>query len=234
MSSPTAEHAYRPVAPADDGSRRLQDLLGWQEHSRLIQRLRLILPAAILGLLALLLGWAGFNSLIAPSSVGGAGTGTSIRMVNPRFFGRDQGGRPISVSASSAVRDNNQFQRIFVEKPVLVIGAAPSNQTTVSAGRGVYREDTRILTLDDKVHVRDSQGNDFLTSHAEINTLTDDVQGPARIAGHGPMGRITSATFSTRNGGAQIIFSGGVAAQIEQGGSLRPTRPAGVVLRGPR
>jgi lipopolysaccharide export system protein LptC len=231
MSSPTAEHPYHPAVFGDDRQRRVQNLHHWRRHSRRIRLLRRLLPAAMALILAVVLGWAAFNAWITPMTAGGPNSGTSIRMINPRFYGRDQGGKPFSVTAKSAVRDNNQFQRIYVEAPELVMGAAPGPRTTVSAGKGVYREDTRILTLDSDVHVHDTQGNDFLTSHAEINTLTDDLEGQAPIAGHGPMGRIASSSYAVHNGGAQILFTGHVVARIEQGA---PPPPKVLALKGPR
>jgi lipopolysaccharide export system protein LptC len=231
MSSPTADHPYHP-AFARDAERRLQELGRWREHSRLIKRLRWALPSVMAALLAILLGWAAFNILIQPMGFGaGTSAGTSIRMINPRFYGRDHGGKAFSVAAAFAVRDNNQFQRIYVERPFLILGAAPGPETKVSADKGVYREDTRILTLDGNVHVHDSQGNDFLTSHAVINTVTDDIDGPTPVAGHGPLGRIASSSYAVHNGGAQILFNGKVVARIEQGGAPKP--PA-IALKGPR
>lgn len=231
MSSPTAEHPYHPDF-AQSVDRRFQALERWRRHSRLVKRLRWALPGFVAALLALLLGWAAFNTLIQPMGFGAApNSATSIRMINPRFYGRDHGGKAFSVAAAFAVRDNNQFQRIYVEKPMLVLGAAPGPETKVSADKGVYREDTRMLTLDGNVHVHDSQGNDFLTSHALINTITDDIEGPTPVAGHGPLGRIASASYAVHNGGAQILFSGRVAARIEQGGAAKPPDFA---LKGPR
>jgi lipopolysaccharide export system protein LptC len=231
MSSPTAEHPYHP-AFAQSVEGRLEALELWRRRSRLIKRLRWGLPLAMAALLALLLGWAAFNTLIQPMGFGTApNSATSIRMINPRFYGRDHGGKAFSVAAAFAVRDNNQFQRIYVEKPMLVLGALPGPATQVSADKGVYREDTRMLTLDGNVHVHDSQGNDFLTSHAVIDTKTDDIEGPVPVAGHGPLGRIASASYAVHNGGAQILFSGKVVARIEQSGAAKP--PA-IALKGPR
>ena len=230
MSSPTAEHPYHPEF-APDFDRRLQELARWRRHSRLIKQLRWVLPLTMAGLVAALLGWTTFNTLLEPMGFVSPNSGASIRMINPRFFGRDHGGKAFSVQAAFAVRDNNQFQRIYVEKPMLMLGAAPGPETRVSADKGVYREDTRILTLDGAVHVHDSQGNDFLTSHSVINTLTDDIEGPTPVAGHGPLGRIASASYAVHNGGAQILFSGKVVARIEQSGAAKPPD---IALKGPR
>jgi lipopolysaccharide export system protein LptC len=236
MSSPTAEHVYRANPFGADMQRRLHELERWRRHSRRIKLLRRLLPSAVVALLAIMLGWAAYSTLIAPLTVGPHGAGTAIRMINPRFFGRDQGGRPFFVSATSAVRDNNQFQQIYVENPVLVLGAAPAPQTRVTADKGVYREDTKILTLDGNVHVHDTQGNDFLTAHADVNTVTDDVQGPSPVTGHGPLGRIAALSYAVRSGGAQVFFNGKVVARIEQSHAPTPApAPApDLALRGPR
>ncbi len=234
MSSPTAEHAYNPALLGHDAQRQLRELERWRGHSRLIRLLRGLLPMGIALLLAALLGWAGYSALIAPLSIGGR-SGMSLRMINPRFYGRDQGGRPVNVSAASAVRDDYQFQRIYVEQPVLILGEAPGVRTRVTADKGVYREDEKMLTLDNNVHVHDSQGNDFLTSHAVVNTVTDDVDGAASpITGHGPLGRIAASSYAVRNGGAQVFFNGKVVARIEQGGSSKPPAQSAFTLKGPQ
>lgn len=218
MSSPTADHAYHPAVygAAASAERRQRHLERWRQHSRLIRRLRRVLPAAIVVLLVGLLGWAGVNTLLLRMSAGSQVANMGIRMVNPRFLGRDQGGRPFFVGAAQAVRDAKQPQMIYLDRPVATLGARPDSQTHADADHGVYREDTRILTLDGHVHLHDVV-NDFTSPRAVVNIATNDVDGPAPVRGHGGFGTIASNAYAVRGNGDHVFFNGRVSAHIIQG-----------------
>jgi lipopolysaccharide export system protein LptC len=218
MFSPTAEHAYQPAAPTLDAQRRQRDLARWRRHSRFIGWLRRVLPALILAPLLGLLAWAGINTVLLRASTGSQAANMAIRMVNPRFLGRDQGGRPFFLGAASAERDANQPQQIYLDRPVATLGARAAGQTHAEADKGVYREDTRILTLDSHVRLHDAN-NDFLSAHAVVNTATSDVDGPAHIDGHGGFGHISANSYAVRDQGDHVYFNGRVSAHIIQGGS---------------
>ncbi len=239
MSSPIAEHAYSPAAGGGvDPARRSGNLDRWRRHSTLIHFLRGALPTLIVALLLLLIGWAGFNTLVSRSG-SGAAANMSIRMINPKFFGRDEGNKPFILSAASAARDDNQFQKIYLDKPVIIMGGVPTDQSQVTAQKGVYREDSRILILEGDVHLRDASGDNFFSQHALVNTITNDIDGAAHIDGHGPLGQIASSSYAVRNGGEHVFFRGQVKARIEQGAAasataVAPKAPPSVPLRGAR
>ena len=225
MSSPIAEHAYHPGLLSAE--RRTRNLEQWRRHSRQVRLLRRVLPALIVLLVLMLGGWAGVSAWMLRNSGLGHTANMAIRMVNPKFIGRDQGGRPFQLSAGLAVRDANTPQQIYLQAPVAVLGATPADQTEASSGRGVYREDTRILVMDDNVHLRNSQ-NDFTSAHAVVNTLTNQVDGQSHIDGVGSFGKIAADGYSVQNNGAHVYFNGHVKAHIIQGGVN------GGALKGPR
>jgi lipopolysaccharide export system protein LptC len=227
MSSPTVDHAYHPAIIGLDLQRRAQVLARWRRHSRLVRTLRVLLPAMTVGLTVLIAAWAGIDTILLRLSAAHRTSNMAIRMVNPKFLGRDQGGRPFVLGAALAVRDAKTPQMIYLNKPAAVLGSIPSNRTEANANRGVYREDTKILILDDDVHLRNAT-NDFVTSHAVVNTSTNDVDGQAHIDGAGAFGRIASDAYSVRNNGAHVYFNGHVRAHIIQGGA------GGDALKGPR
>ncbi|HUO22412.1 MAG TPA: LPS export ABC transporter periplasmic protein LptC [Caulobacteraceae bacterium] len=231
MSSPTAEHAYKPDFFGVDPGRRAANLQRWRAHSARVRLLRKVLPTLMVLLALVVGGWAGINTLLLRLTASNRTSNMAIRMVNPKFLGRDQGGRPFVLSAALAVRDSKTPQMIYLDRPSAVLGATPADQTAAVAGRGVYREDTRVLVLDDHVHLH-SATNDFVSSHAVANTLTDDVDGDAHIDGSGAFGRISADGYAVRNNGEHVYFNGHVRAHIMQGGSA--SAPAESALKGPR
>jgi lipopolysaccharide export system protein LptC len=162
-----------------------------------------------------LAGWAAVNTLFWRTSFGKASDGLEIRMVRPNFQGRNDAGKPFLLSASSAVRDDNDAARVTLEDPVFTLGSAADDKTVVRAKHGIYREDTRMLDLTGAVTLDDAQGYHFVTEHALVNTLKSDVDGEEHIEGHGPLGRIAASSYAVRDGGAHVYFTGQVKARIE-------------------
>jgi lipopolysaccharide export system protein LptC len=210
-----------------DPERRARSLERWRLHSRRVWIARRALPALIVVLVLGLAVWAGVNTVLLRMSAASRIANMAIRMVNPKFMGRDQGGKPFFVGASLAVRDSQTPQIIYLQQPTAVLGSAVSDRTEANANRGVYREDTHMLTLDGNVHLRDAT-DDFVTSHAVANTATNDVAGQAHIDGAGAFGRVSSDAYAVHENGAHVFFYGHVKAHIIQSGS------GGGALKGPR
>jgi lipopolysaccharide export system protein LptC len=212
----------------EDLERRRRMLAGWRRRSVLVKIVRWLLPAAGAGLLAALIGLAGYNAIYRRLNAAPQGANQSIRMLNPHFQGRNDAGRPFLVSAQSAVRDDADSQKVSLDRPVLVLGAGGADLTTIQARRGTYREDTRILDLAGQVHLDDAQGRHFLTEHAVVDTRLNNVDGEQAIEGRGPLGRIAASSYALRDGGARVIFTGRVKSRLERRGvaAMRPDAPA--------
>jgi lipopolysaccharide export system protein LptC len=219
MSSPTADPARAGAAAppglgAEDIQRRRRLMDKWRRHSALIHGLRRLLPAICIASLLVLAGWATANALFWRLGVQAQGGNLVIRMLKPNFQGRDEKGQPYNLTADSALRDDSDAARIALEAPIFTLGAGP-DATVVHARHGVYREDTRILNLTGDVHLDDAQGYHFVTEHALIDTMKNNVDGDHDIEGHGPLGRIAASSYAIRGGGAHVYFTGQVKARIE-------------------
>jgi lipopolysaccharide export system protein LptC len=199
---------------APRSERRERHLRRWRRRSALIGVLRVALPAAMVAIILLLAAWVAFGGMIA--SLGGqrgAGPG-SIHMTNARFLGRDADGRPYVLTALEAARDNLDFQRITLQSPTLTLGADGPKAVHLTADRGVYREDNRILLLNGHVSLRDSQGDAFLTDQAIVDTLKGAVAGKSPIAGHGPAGAIRADSYAVYDRGQRLVFQGRVHSRV--------------------
>jgi lipopolysaccharide export system protein LptC len=216
MSSPIAEPAerFRAVVPPGLGGkdilRRQRLMAQWRRHSRLIRALRALLPLLCVGLLLVLGGWALLNTLYWRVGAAAQNGALVVRMLKPNFQGRDEKGEPYRISAASALRDDKDTAVITMESPVFTLGSGGLDETKVTARRGVYREDTRILNLTGDVHLDDGQGYHFVTEHALIDTKTNNVDGEQHVDGFGPLGRIAASSYAIRQGGAHVYFAGRV------------------------
>jgi hypothetical protein len=104
----------------------------WRRRSRLIRRLRVILPLLIAAIFAALVGQVVHHTLTSKAQQEEAEG--PIRLSNPRFVGRDGRGRAFVLTADAAVRDERDFQRVILLRPAVVIDEAGDNPTRLTCG----------------------------------------------------------------------------------------------------
>ena len=208
MSSRTADLALRGGVSPQYGL--------WRRRSRQIKFYRRALPAFIVAILAILAGWVLYNTVAWRFASGKDTDGVSIRMVNPKFYGRDSSNSPYLISAKSATRDERDFQRVVLDHPRFVNDLGTVTQTTITAQDGVYREDTRVLRLEKDVVVIDKRGYSFKTQRAVVDTRSGVIDGKSPIEGVGPLGRIAASSYAVEDGGDRVIFRGNVRMRIDR------------------
>jgi lipopolysaccharide export system protein LptC len=196
-------------------TRRERGMARWRARSRLIHRLRVILPSVMAAILALLTGWVVLGGLIERLGEGRGGGHALIHMTNARFFGRDSAGRPYVLGAAEASRDDKDLNRIALIKPSLVLDPGGERSARVTADRGVYREDDRIVRLEGNVTLRTADGV-FTTARAVVDTIQGVVTGPDPVAGQGPMGSIRAQSFGVYDRGARVVFRGEVHSVMKR------------------
>ena len=203
------------AAAGGPAARRRARMEQWRRRSRLILRFRRILPAAIGAIIVLLTGWVVVKGIL--TRIGDVnGGGGAIHMTNARFFGRDGSGRAYVLGANEASRVNGDIQRIELIGPLLTFGAGGDSEAHISADKGVYREDDRILRLNGHVVLRDPSNNVFTTDQAIVDTVHGTVVGKSNVSGSGPTGRITADTFAVYDQGKRVVFTGDVHSRFKQ------------------
>lgn len=200
-----------------DLERRRRDLDRWHSRSRSIHFWRRALPVVIVLIAVGLGGWIVARSIMAKMAAPPkqADTGV-IKMVNPRFYGRDDSNRSFVVGAGEAARDSRNPGVISLQQPSVTLDAEGAAPTHVQAGQGVYRETQKSMDLKGGVQLSDGRGNSFATPRAVIDTKTGVVQGDQGVKGQGPLGEIAASSYAVYDSGKRIVFKGGVRARIQQ------------------
>ena len=108
------------------------DVRRWRRRSLLIRRLRVILPGLIGLILLSMLGFVLHTTLLGRDN-SKAEPDAPIELVNPRFVGKDDKGRAFVLTAAAAVRDENDYQRVLLDRPALILDAEGVNPTRVTA-----------------------------------------------------------------------------------------------------
>lgn len=203
------------AVPLDDDLiyRRRADLARWRRRSRVVKGLRVALPGLIGLLLASLAGQVIWRSLADGKTEQAANV--PIRLVNPKFYGRDEEGRAFVLSAITAVRDENDYQRVVLDRPTVALDQGGGGNANLSATSGVYREDDRLLELKGGVRLNDGK-SELLTEQSTFNTRTGQIEGQGAIKGAGNLGQIEAQSYGVYDKGERMVFKGGVRGRINE------------------
>jgi lipopolysaccharide export system protein LptC len=208
--------ALRRLDPAADAARLQQAVRNWQRRSHLIRFCRRALPVLMVVILAALAVTVLVQTLGRTSKPEET---LAVRMVNPRFQGRDDRGRAFILSADQAQRDAREFQRILLKSPVLELQTqADRPPMRVTSRSGVYMENTQVMTLEGDVRLAEPTGWRFATERAVVDTRRDTITGDKPIQGVGPTQRISGDTYAIYNRGERVIIRGNVRSTVNGGG----------------
>lgn len=191
------------------------DLQRWRKRSRMVKTLRWALPAAA-GALVLMLGGQVVWNAFARETPSLEKASTVVRMTNPRFFGRDEKGRPFRISAKSAARDDNDINVIKLEQPDVSLAMNGPSETRATARTGIYRESDRTLKLQGDVKFSDAGGYRFAAEEANVDTRAGRVVGQGPVRGEGPGTQLNANGYTVEDKGDRVIFRGRVRARLNQ------------------
>lgn len=192
---------------------RRADFERWRKRSRLIRTLRVVLPAVIVLIFLGLIGSVAWSTFTAQPKSARAGD-EPIRLLNPRFVGRDDKGRAFVLTADSAVRDPRDYQRVMLQKPALLLDENGPDQMRINGTTGVFHEQNGKLELTNGVRMADAK-TAFNTAASQFDTKTGEVVGSGPIHGVGGLGEISAESYGVYGKGETMVFKGGVKSRLE-------------------
>lgn len=210
----TFDHDLGPSA--ETLARRERQAEKFRRRSRRVRSWRRVLPISLAVLGGGLLLWVVGRGVIAKLSAPKPTSDAVVRMVNPRFYGRDAQNRAFVVSAGVAERRTAGSRAISLSDPALTLDAEGVNPTSLKARQGVYHETQRQVRLEGGVRLEDRRGYSFTTPRAVIDTRGGQVAGDRGVVGVGPLGSIRASSYAITDRGRRIVFKGDVRARIEQ------------------
>ena len=209
MSDSRSSHAAPSPGARHDQMER------WRKRSQAIRFWRRALPALIALIALVLVAWIAGRSLFIKATQPKPPQAAGLRMLNPRFYGRDNGNHAFVLGASEAARDAKTGRAVTLAAPNLTLDSGGPQPTRVQAQQGVYHEDQRQLTLKGQVQVQ-SGGYTFKTPDATVDTAKGAVYGASGVQGHGPLGQVTAKSYGVYDRGKRVIMKGDVHARIVQ------------------
>lgn len=195
------------------GASRRTSVRRWRRRSRVIAALRIVLPGLI-GLIVVGLGVTiAWTTLTAQPTPSGSAS-DPIRLVNPRFVGRDTHGRAFLLTSITATRDPQEYSKVYLDKPDLVLDQDGADPLRIVGGSGVYHEDTGKLEVSRGVRMSDARGA-FETAQSVYDIKSGELVGSGPVHGLGSLGEIQARSYGVYDKGARMVFNGGVHSRLQ-------------------
>jgi lipopolysaccharide export system protein LptC len=134
----------------------------------------------------------------------------SVRMLSPRFTGRDASGTPYVITAVAAIRRPDSPNLIDLERPKI----DDTSGAVVIADKGVFDRDSGVLELTGNVAVREAEGNIFVSNTTSYNVDAKRVTGQSSVRGIGPMGEVRADSYEVGGDGDVLTLSGNVWTRL--------------------
>ena len=182
-------------------------------HRPPVRALRTILPTIAIGTAIAIVGQGAIRAMaIKPAAPAAA---APLRMDNPRFTGTLKDGRAFLITATSATRDLNNADQVFLKNPQLTRGYGSENPTHVISKDGAYQEEKGSLLLTGDVKIDNGAGYQFASQKALIDTHTGDLVGGAAVEGAGPNnGSVRADNYTVSDKGDRVVFKGRVRTRL--------------------
>lgn len=131
-----------------------------------------------------------------------------IEMMQAKYEGLDDEGRPYTVTADKASRAMNAPDSVVFENPVADITLQDKTWVAVKAKAGSFDRTAESLHLNDNVQIFHDSGYEIQLQNIEIDLKQKTAVTASPVLAHGPMGTITAQNMAVKNQGNLIIFGG--------------------------
>ena len=124
------------------------------------------------------------------------------------YDGKDDKGRPFSITADSASHVDGDDRHISLKKPLADITMSSGAYVALTANDGLLDRDADIITLTGDVTLFHDNGLSFQTDSATINLKEKTAEGSDVVEGQNGDGELISQGFRVRDDGDTIEFTG--------------------------
>lgn len=215
----------RRIAPRrDPGQPQLRPRRG---RGFSVRVLKVGLPLVMAVTLGYLVYWwlESRGSVVDPTVVATVGSNekAEVTVDDVKFDGKDDKGRPYSITADSASHPDGDDRHIALRKPMADITMSSGAYVALTANDGVLDRDANVVTLSGDVTLFHDNGLSFQTDSATIDLHAKTAEGSDPVEGQNGDGELVSQGFRVLDDGDTIEFTGKAHMKIypkqkDQGG----------------
>ncbi|HKY95200.1 MAG TPA: LPS export ABC transporter periplasmic protein LptC, partial [Kiloniellales bacterium] len=185
---------------------------GRNSYSNFVALMKVTLPVVAIMLVGLIVFW---NKIVpnprflAPDfSSLSADFAQNLSMINPRFDGMDNKGRPYHLTASQAQQTDTDANEVKLVQPSGDLTLEDGTWLSLSADQGRYLRQEELLYLVGNVSFFQDEGFEMATPEALVDFRASRATGDQGVTGQGPAGLLDAEGFDFQNEGVDIIFTG--------------------------
>jgi lipopolysaccharide export system protein LptC len=183
-----------------------------QLYSQIVGLMKFVLPAAALGIAALVLLWPQFNPLdprfrLAPVQVSIEDL-ENLRMVQPRYVGVDERNQPYTIVAEQATQAKGSSDATDLSSPQGDLAMDSGTWLAMTADHGLYQQAEKALDLWGGVSLFHDGGYEITTERARIDLDRGMAQGDLPVQGQGPNSQLSGTGFRILERGARVEVTG--------------------------
>jgi lipopolysaccharide export system protein LptC len=181
-------------------------------YTRLVARLRFILPAVAVLALAAVIVWP----MVSPNKIAKIVMKNIPDLVidNLHFTGMDSKNQPYSLTAVKATRPSGHPSLYDLDQPQAEMTLDNGTWVAGKAKYGRYDETTRQLWLGGNVHVFQDKGYEFTTDEAQVDTENRNAWGEKPVMIQGQFGEIWGQGFRLLDSGQVMVVKGPAKAVL--------------------
>lgn len=211
--SPTARETVTDRAPRSETPAAAVRLrAGRSAQAVLIGVLKTLLPSFAIGMVLLIFAWPQINVESERFGLGvselAADYTDSLSMLNARFDGVDEEGRPFSLSADEASQPSSVNEVVDLSLPKGDITLNDGTWLALTARTGKYDRQGNMLDLKGAVSLFHDQGFELQTETAAVDLEAGRAEGRDPVKGQGPFGQLLADGFRVEDRGDTIVFTG--------------------------
>lgn len=196
-----------------------------RRHSRLVRILRITLPVAVVGVLALTVLITWFNPLRMlklPVNIDNlVVSGTQITMEKPRLAGFTHDARPYELSAEAAKQDLTKPDLVELHNLRAKVHMQDQTETLMTAKIGFYNAKTETLKLEQDIRVSNNQYEGKL-SEATVDIGKGNVLSDKPVTLKMLRGQLDANRLEILDSGDLVRFTNGVTLVLEHLGDQTP------------
>ncbi|MBI3435862.1 MAG: LPS export ABC transporter periplasmic protein LptC [Proteobacteria bacterium] len=224
----TAGRRDHRMVGRDDGMRRFQVAM---RHSRVVRRLRVLLPVAIVIAVAVAVFMTWFNPLRAlmdlPRDAGKMViSGTRLTMEQPRISGQTRDSRAYELTAEAASQDILKPDIVELSNVRASFALVDQGTVEIAAPNGVYDRSAEILKLEKDVRIKSTAGYEWNLREATIDVRRGAVVSEQPVEVKLSSGTVSANRVEVSNNGEVIRFDGNVRTNLRLGGVAPAPAPA--------
>lgn len=222
---------------ADQPKERLQSLSA-RTDSRLgrgytvfVKSMRVILPLAAVGLVAVVITWPDMEKRVEPirkEELLPDAANIQNELLQPKFESVDEKGQPYTVTAALATQSRENPDIVHLEKPVGRLTMDETGWVAIESASGIYEQRSEKLFLQGAVTLTNDGGYRLVSDEMRINLQTSEAFSDRDVDVQGPDGTIRASGMEAFSDKGLIIFKGPATMVLTNAGnslSLDGTSP---------